>query len=108
MKKSEPTVVVQIFIAGDIGQITNYCRYFCMLQGLCVTIEPTTFVYTGGLETGAAIRLINYPRFPSTEEALMDLAERLANELIKQCSQWSAIVIGPTETRWLSTRPDRQ
>jgi hypothetical protein len=100
---SEPTIVVQIFLAGDLSDIRRACRLFVM-QGLCVTVEPTEFIYTGGSETGAAIRLVNYPRFPSDEATLMQKAEALAGELIEAACQWSALVVGPTETKWLTCR----
>lgn len=30
--------------------------------GLCVTVTQTTFLYKGGMEEGAIIGIINYPR----------------------------------------------
>jgi hypothetical protein len=81
MMKHAETVRFDIFIAGDIEQAKQVCREYCYQIGLCVTIEPVAYIYTGGEEAGVRIGLINYPRFPVDETELelraMGLAEIL-------------------------------
>ena len=77
-----------------------------MEDGLCVTVTPTTFVYTAGAEEGVAVGLVNYPRFPTTLEALRERAEKVAQRLMTDLCQWSALIVTPTETVWLNARPE--
>lgn len=94
---------VSIYIAGDLPMIRHYCRKFCM-EGLCVTVTPTDFVFTGGMEAGARIGLVNYPRFPNAAEEIMKKAERLATFLIEKLHQHSALIDAPEYTTWLTRR----
>lgn len=102
----EPTVTVQIFMAGPRKLIEERCAEYCFRVGLCVSIEKTRFIYNGGIEDGVAIRLVNYPRFPSTLEAIEDRAAELANLLIGWTYQHSALVVGPVTTQWLTRREE--
>lgn len=53
MKRAQaPSYPVSIFIAGDPDAARRICRNFCDEEGLCVTVTPTTYVYTGGDENG--------------------------------------------------------
>lgn len=99
-----PTIMFQIFLAGQRLDIERECAKFCLEIGLCVSVEPTKFIYTGGVEDGALVRLLNYPRFPSTEGQLSEKAKQLAHRLIEACSQHSALVVGPIETIWITRR----
>jgi hypothetical protein len=40
-----------IYIAGPVAKIESVCRKFCE-RGMCVTVTPTTYIYTGGSEGG--------------------------------------------------------
>lgn len=100
-----PTVAVRVYIAGDLSDIRRAVRAFCM-EGLCVTVTPTTFVFTGGAEEGVEIGLVNYPRFPTDAATLTDTAVRLARFLVVEACQSSALVVAPCGTQWL-TRRDR-
>lgn len=100
------SVQFEIFMAGDIAQAKQACREYCRV-GLCVTIEPCDYIYTGGEEAGFRIGIRNYPRFPSTEEALKDHAFALAPRLANACCQHSYMVVGPTDTWWSTSREDR-
>jgi hypothetical protein len=97
-----------IFIGGDISQIKNSCRKWCNAHPLCVTVTPTTYIFTGGAEEGAQIGLINYPRFPSELNELFDMAESLAYFLLKECSQDSFCIVGPDETVWVSYKDEHR
>ena len=69
-----------------------------------MTVEPTRFIYTGGEETGAVVGLINYPRFPSTPEAILFRARELAMRLLEATCQHSVLVMTPDQTQWISKR----
>lgn len=103
--KTAPTIRYDIFIAGDVEQAKQVCREYCFEVGLCVTVEPVTYIYTGGEETGVRIGLINYPRFPSTSEAIGETAHKLADKLMRHMCQQSYSIVGPDETNWFSRRP---
>lgn len=104
---SEKTFVCEIYIAGEMSDIERICAEFCM-SGLCVSIEPVKFVYTGGRETGAVVRLVNYPRFPATPASIRTTARLLADKLIEGCCQWSALLIDSENTEWRTNRPEEQ
>jgi len=99
-----PSHTLTIWIAGDLAMARQVCREFCMDVGLCVTVTPTIFIYTGGEESGAAVRLINYPRFPSSPAVLWNTAETLAALLRERLCQHSYSIEGPELTKWFSVR----
>jgi hypothetical protein len=97
------TYQVKIYLSGSIETIKNICREYC-LKGLCVTINPTLFIYTGGEEYGVEIGLINYPRFKDEEVNILNKAKELA-ELCRDGSfQHSYLIVDSNETIWNSTR----
>ncbi|ADD64987.1 hypothetical protein PAK_P100160c [Pseudomonas phage PAK_P1] len=100
--KYADTFSVKLFIGGDISVVKQTCREFCMEKGLCVTVDPTTFIYTGGEEQGAVIGFINYPRFPAEASHLQSLAEELGHMLMNRCFQKSFTVQGPYTTSYHS------
>lgn len=102
--KTTPTWWAKIYMAGDIALAKNTCRNECLLAGLCVTIEPTTYIYTGGEEQGFIVGLINYPRFPAKVADIEARAEQLGMELMHACAQLSFSIMTPAETRWFSRR----
>lgn len=101
---SAPSYPISIFIAGDFDEARKICRKFCDEEGLCVTVTPTTYIYTGGEEPGVVVGLINYPRFPAKPRDIEGAAELLALELVHKLEQQSVTVQTPTTTRWLSFR----
>lgn len=105
-----PTYTVQITMGGDIEYAKQLLRIesYPPNEGLCVTIEPTTFIYTGGEEAGFVIRLVNYPRLPSRPEEIWERAKHIAERLILSLCQWTALLIAPDKTEWLNARPDDQ
>jgi ferredoxin len=96
-----PTFWARVFLAGPIAVAEQILREACMADGLCVTIEPTKFVYTGGEEVGYVVGLVNYPRFPSTPERITERALGLAETLLMRTYQRSALVMTPMKTYWL-------
>lgn len=100
----EPTYWVRLYLSGPLPVIEQTCRRECYLRGLCVTVEPTRFIYTGGEETGAVVGLINYPRFPSTPDEIWSRAVRLAGRLLDDTFQHSILLMDPAKTVWITRR----
>ena len=99
-------ITVEIFIAGDIDTARAVCRRFCKDVGLCVTINETEYIYTGGSEVGVVVGLRNYPRFPSNESELFNTAMVLANELKAKLCQWGFMVQSNKRVEWVSDKPN--
>lgn len=102
--KTEKTYWVKIYLSGPLEVIEQTCRQECLEAGLCVTVDPTKFIYTGGEETGAVIGLINYPRFPSQTSELTERARKLAKRLLDATCQLSVLVMTPESTEWITKR----
>lgn len=102
--KTVTTFWAEIYMAGDINQAKQACREEAIREGLCITIEPTDFIYTGGEEVGFVVGLINYPRFPKTNQQTFARAELLAKLLIERLCQHSALIMTPEKTTWLTKR----
>lgn len=98
---------VQIWIAGDVERAHQSCREFCDSVGLCVTVTPTDYIYTGGIEGGVVIGLINYGRFPSEPREIFARAKELAIKLIADLGQESASIQASDKTLWISFREDK-
>lgn len=105
--ETTPTFWVRIYLSGPIEVAKQTIRRECLQEGLCVTIEPTTFIYTGGEESGYVIGFLNYPRFPSTAEAILDRAKHLAHALLEDTYQNSALLMTPETTIWVTKREDQ-
>lgn len=101
-----PTHWARIYIAGPIEAAKQIIREECFPGGLCVTIEPTTFIFKQGEEAGYVVGLINYPRFPESVESINARAERLLHRLLDGTFQGSACYVTPEFTRWFSKRGD--
>lgn len=99
-----PTYTIRLYLSGPIEVAKQMLREHVMVYPRCVTIEPTTFIYTGGEEAGYVVGLLNYPRFPSTPEELNTYAVNLAHRLIDRTFQHSALIVTPTETTWITKR----
>lgn len=100
------TFCVDIFIAGELADAKRICREFCMAVGLCVTVTPADFIYTGGAESGVRVGLLNYPRFPSLPEEVLAKAGALARALVFGLHQHSALIVAPDQTFWLTRRDE--
>lgn len=101
-----PTYEVTIYIAGDLETAKATCRRFCDMIGLCVTVSPTTYIYTGGQEDGVRVGLINYPKYPAEPEHIRSKAFQLAWVLRGSLGQQSFSVVTPDETYWDDLRED--
>lgn len=100
-----PAIVVTVEMAGDLDTAKRWLRTYCYAKGRCVTVIPTTFIYTGGEETGFRIGLVNYPRFPSTLAELEACALEIARGLLVECCQKTALVTTPDTAFFLPLDP---
>lgn len=105
------SISIDVYVAGDYDQARNACKHFCTVMcpsqfnsGLCVTVTPTSFIYTGGEEYGVRIGLTNYPRFPATEEKLTNIARSLAHYVRETLYQNSYLIVTPSITIWDSKK----
>lgn len=101
-----PTYTATIFIAGPIGVARGVCQRFVMERSICVTIEPTTYVYPGCAEEGVRVGLINYARFPTTPESIFTTALDLARELREAMHQYSFSIVASDRTVFDTIRRD--
>ncbi len=102
--ESASTFWVRIYMSGPIDVAKQTVRADCLREGLCVTIEPTTFIYTGGEETGYVVGLLNYPRLPLTPDVLISRARQLMMKLLANTYQQSALLMTPDITEWVTIR----
>ena len=97
---------VKVYIAGNIREIEDWCRWICDKEGLCVTVTETRFVYTGGSEKGAEVGLVNYPPYPKTRKEINDMALKIAWTLLGETAQKSALIVTPETTERITTQED--
>jgi ferredoxin len=95
---------ISIFIAGDVQAAEMICRAHCNEVGLCVTVTPTNYIYTGGSQSGVIVGLINYPRFPTEPRVIWNKADELAKLLCAGLFQESCTIQAPDKTMWFSHR----
>ncbi len=102
--KTESTYSVKIYQSGDIEVAKQIIRKNVFEHGLCVTIEPVLFIYTGGEEQGFIVGLINYPRFPDNPENIWNRAIELAYQLLDDTYQHSSLIMDNLKTMWITKR----
>lgn len=102
-----PSIPVSIFMAGNYNAARSICRAYCDEVGFCVTITQTSYVYTGGEESGFIVGLINYPRFPSSKADLARHAVAIADRLRVALGQDSYSIQYPDTTIFHSWRQEQ-
>lgn len=96
---------VEVFIgADDFNLATDLCTDFCTKVGLCVTVEALNFAYSNGSCAGVRIGLINYARFPKSQEQIWDTALGLAHFLKQSLGQGSFTVQDHEQSYFFTTR----
>ena len=108
IQKTADSYPVTVWVAGDYQKAKDSLRRQCFDEGLCVTLTPTEFVYTAGAESGVAVGLINYPRFPKSPEDIRLRAEKVLLTLLDDLYQNSGLVQTPETTYWYTRRPEDQ
>ena len=101
-----PTHTIRLYLSGPIEVAKQVIREHVLAHPLCVTIEATTFIYTGGEEQGYVVGLLNYPRFPTAPNELAVRARTLAELLLDRTFQHSALIVTPENTTWITKRKD--
>jgi len=91
-------------MSGPIEVAKQVIRQECMRAGWCVTVDPTTFIYTGGEEAGFVVGIINYPRFPAENAVTEARAMDLMKALLAATHQWSALLVTPETSTYITTR----
>lgn len=104
--KTAPSFNVEIHMAGDINAAGLLIQKYAIEVGMCVTLSPQSFIYTGGREEGFRVGFINYPRFPSDPDDITAKAHALAAMLMFELGQHSYSIVTPVETIWVSRRED--
>ena len=77
----------------DIYEAEKVIQDYCDTVGLCVTATPTKYIYTNGSERGVEVGLINYPRFESTPEKIMQHADAIASRLMLTFKQHRVSIV---------------
>lgn len=106
--KQARAYAVRIFIGGDPDEAAVWCRTFCDKVGLCVTVTPTEYVFSGGSEKGVIVELINYARFPKDKRDIWGTALSLAFTLKDKLQQGSFTVQDDTRSEFWSSRDEDQ
>lgn len=105
-EKTVPSFNVDIHMAGDIQAAGLVIQRYAAETGLCVHLMPQSFIYTGGREEGFRVGFINYPRFPKEPGEILARVRDLASVLRVQLGQHSYSIVTPTETIWVTHRPE--
>jgi hypothetical protein len=92
-----------IYMAANLESAEQVCREFC-LSGMCVTVTRTNYIYTKGEESGVVVGLLNYPRFPRSDEQIITAAKDLGNMLMERCCQGSYLIQTPKEAIFITSR----
>ena len=95
---------VKVYLAGPIEVAKQVIRKKAKRVGMCVTIEPTTYIYTGGEEAGDVVGFIYYARFPKNSDVLWQQAFELATELKDETGQDSFTIMDPDKSVWYTDR----
>lgn len=103
---TEKTYRCNIYASGPIAEAESICRQYCKDIGLCITINSTKFIYSYGEEQGYVIGVINYPRFPKSNDKVWDISVSLAKILMDRTQQGSILVESHDQTEWLTVRDD--
>jgi hypothetical protein len=106
IEKTAISFNVDIHMAGDIQRAGQLLQSLCIVKGMCVSLTPQSFIYTGGREEGFKVGFINYPRFPCSPDEIVDTAKFVAEFLMGDLGQHSYSIVTPVETIWRSRRPE--
>lgn len=83
-------------IVHELSEVEDICQQYCTKIGLCVTVTPTSYIYSHGKEPGAIIGFIDYPRPSAHKKDILHHALLLADQLKDDLNQLKVSVIwGP-------------
>lgn len=93
-----------VYVGGNYQTSEMVCRKACYPKGLCITIEPTKYIFAGGSEDGVRVGFVQYPPFPEEENKLLERAVTLGRDIAEAGHQWSYLVVTPKENLFFSRR----
>lgn len=102
--KTSQSAEASVYMAGDMCHAKQVVRSWCKSHPICVTVASTTFIYSGGEESGFIVSFRNYPRFPSSSASLLEKSRLLASELRERLGQDSYMIVCGELTEWHSER----
>lgn len=108
IEKTADAYRVSIFICGDYDEAVQHCRDFVDAVGLCVTVTPKAYCYTGGMQNGVEVGLINYARFPRDKEEVWNRGCQLADYLLTMLNQGSYTIQDEENSLFVSIRDEDQ
>lgn len=73
--------------------VKEFLKKYATKTKVCITVTDTEFIYVDGWEPGVIIGLINYPRFPSSQNDIQQRATALAEILIEKFDQQRCSVV---------------
>ena len=97
------SVEYTVYVAGSYEIAMVLLRSYCD-KGFCVSVHKVDYVYKYGSEAGVAVKIINYPRFPSEKDELKQHALNIGRTLMNGLDQGSYTIIGPDRTYFFSRR----
>lgn len=89
-------------MAGNLEVAKQSCREFCVNNNLCVNIFKTDYIYRCGEEDGFCVEIINYPKYPETENDMKILSNKLAQQIMIDCCQKSYTIFNENKTYFYS------
>jgi len=104
LSRSIRTYEVKLYLAGPIDIAKQILREEAAKEGLCITIQPTLYIYTQGEETGYVVGFMQYPRFPKPEQEIYHRAKEIGIALMQKTFQGSFSVVAPDRTEFISIR----
>ena len=99
-----PSIQFDIYIAGDYNHAKQILQTYVQ-AGECVSVSKCDYIYKYGCESGVKVTLINYPRFPRSEDDLFSVAKDIGYLLMSQLAQGSYTITGP-DTSYFYDRRD--
>ncbi len=92
---AEP-VRYDIWIAGEYEHACGILQEY-VIRGECVSVTKVDYIFKYGREQGICVSLVNYPRFPRSQERLKKIAHEIADTLLNKLGQGSYMISGPDE-----------
>lgn len=83
----------------NTDHVKRVIKKFCDDEKIGLSYHANFFIYPNGEEPGLVLHLINYPRFPDTNENILKKAVKLAEMLKKECEQERVIIETPDEVK---------
>lgn len=97
VNKVSKSFYATVHIAGDIDNARQLLRKWVM-RGACVQLAECDYIYTGGLERGMTVRLMQYPRFERPKQEIVEMAVELGKYLAQELCQISFSIETPDNT----------